>query len=387
MVAREFGGGCGHGRRVLDLKSGRLTWSLVRVWMISQDFPPVHGGVPTYAWELARRLVREHELTVVAPSRADAVALDRKAPFPVLRLPGPSDAIGVSSLLPLTTSPADVAFCTTWISAPSALAARRLGRVARVVVAAHGRELLLTPWPKGPQAGYDAVRRRVLQTADRCLPVSRYTADLLRQIGVASSKLTVVSNGTDPERFHPAEAAEGPPILLTVSRLVRRKGIDTVLAAWSEIAERCPDARYVIVGDGPDRGRLEDLARPHGDRVRFVGGVDEAELMRWYRDCTLFVMPARSEPPDVEGFGLVFLEAGACAKPVIGARAGGVVDAIDHEETGLLVPPDDPTAVARAVVRILNDRDLAGKLGRAGRVRAEASSWDAVAHRISLALQ
>ncbi len=356
--------------------------------MISQDFPPVHGGIPTYAWELARRFVQDHELTVVAPRRPDAEVFDRDAPFPVVRLGGPPDALGVSSLGPLLKRGADVAFCTTWHTAPAALMARRLGRVDRVVVAAHGRELLLAPWPAGAQRAYDRVRRETLQGADRCLPVSHYTAGLLRDLGVSPSRITVVSNGTDPDRFRPVPAstsAEGP-VVLTVSRLVRRKGIDTVLAAWGAVRKRFPEATYVVVGDGSDRERLETLARPHGDSVRFVGSVDEAGLARWYHACDLFVMPARSEPPDVEGFGLVFLEAGACSKPVIGARAGGVVDAIEHEQTGLLVPPDDATAVADAILRILGDADLAQRLGRAGRAHAEASSWDAVARTMGALL-
>lgn len=356
--------------------------------MISQDFPPVHGGIPTYAWELARRLARAHELTVVAPRRPDAAAFDREAPFPVLRLGGPPDALGVSSLAPLLKEWADAAFCTTWHTAPGALLARRLGRVDRVAVAAHGRELLLRPWPEGPQRAYDRVRRETLQRADRCLPVSQYTAGLLRELGVAGERITVVSNGTDPDRFRPPEVGREAtgPVVLTVSRLVRRKGIDDVLAAWGTVRERFGDASYVVVGDGPDRARLEALARPHGQSVRFVGSVDEAALAGWYHGCDLFVMPARSEPPDVEGFGLVFLEAGACGKPVIGARAGGVVDAIDHEETGLLVPPDDATALAEAMTRILGDAGFAGALGRAGRARAEASSWDSVANTIGALL-
>lgn len=349
--------------------------------MISQDFPPVHGGIPTYAWELARRFALEHELTVIAPRRPDAEAFDRDAPFPVVRLGGPPDALGVSSLRPMLQHSADVALCTTWSAAPAALMARRLGRVDRVAVAAHGRELLLAPWPEGPQRAYDLVRRETLRAADRCLPVSRYTAGLLHDLGVSPSRITVVSNGTDPDRFHlpetPAEM-EGP-MVLTVSRLVRRKGIDTVLAAWGNVRKRFEKATYVIVGDGADRERLEGLARPHGDSVRFVGSVDEAALAGWYHACDLFVMPARSEPPDVEGFGLVFLEAGACGKPVIGARAGGVVDAIDDEQTGLLVPPDDAVALSEAMIRILGDADFALRLGRAGRARAEASSWDVVA--------
>ncbi|MEM1033087.1 MAG: glycosyltransferase family 4 protein [Myxococcota bacterium] len=363
--------------------------------VVTADFPPVVGGIATYAAELSRRLLRTHAVTVVAPAHPRSAHHDRTFPAPVVRLPGGADALGFASLPALLRRRPTTVLCATWGVAPSAIVARRLGRVKRVVVAAHGRELLLEPWPGRAQRGYDVFRRRVLRHADHCLPVSRYTAGLLEALGVAARRITVVSNGTDPDRFvrppypaspYPASpsplrglGAGGGPIVLTVARLVRRKGVDTVLEAWPTIAAHHPGARYVVVGDGPDRARLEALARPLGPGIHFAGNVDEDELGAWYRACDVFVMPARSEPPDVEGFGLVFLEAGALGKPVVAARAGGVVDAVDDEKTGLLVPPGDPVTTAAAVVRILADPSLAARLGAGGRARATASRWEDVA--------
>jgi phosphatidyl-myo-inositol dimannoside synthase len=306
---------------------------------------------------------------------------------------GTSDTVGLVAPLPrlVARRRADTVLAAQWGAAVGAAALRRTQRLERLAIAAHGRELLLAPWPRPASLGYAALRRGVLRSADALFPVSHYTGGLLTDLGLDAARITVAPNGVDATRFAPVDPtalrrAHGLSgrVLLTVSRLVRRKGIDTTIAALAHLAD---DVRYVVVGEGPDRERLADLARPFGERVRLVGAVAEDDLAAWYSACDVFVMPARSEPPDVEGFGLVFLEAGAAERPVVGARAGGVVDAIDDGETGLLVPPGDVVALAGALRRILDDRAFAERLGAAGRARAEASSWDAVADRVAAALE
>jgi phosphatidylinositol alpha-1,6-mannosyltransferase len=174
-------------------------------------------------------------------------------------------------------------------------------------------------------------------------------------------------------------------MLLTVGRLVPRKGVDTVLRALPRIAASVPEVQYVVAGTGPDRNRLERLAVRNGvrDRVHFVGYVADDVLSSYYSAADLFVMPAREALPDVEGFGLVFLEANACGTPAVGARSGGIPDAIVDGETGLLVPPNAPGSLAEATTRILTTPDLADTLGRQGRHRAvNEASWDQIADRI-----
>jgi phosphatidylinositol alpha-1,6-mannosyltransferase len=263
------------------------------------------------------------------------------------------------------------------------------------VCAAHGRELLFNPASKtaGLRAAYARLRTALLHRVDAFVPVSTYTAGLLHERGVSPQRTHVVPNGTNPERFQPRD---GTPlreklglgdrsVLLTVGRLVPRKGVDTVLRALPAIAQDCPDVAYVVAGTGPDRARLERLADRLDvqDRVQFVGHVDHDQLPVYYSAADLFVMPARQDPPDVEGFGLVFLEANACGTPVIGARTGGMPDAILEGETGLLVPPDAPDALADAALRVLTNPNLARDLGQRGRHRAvHEASWDHIAERI-----
>ena len=370
----------------------------MRLLFVTQDFPPDVGGIQTYSWEVARRLATRGEtLEVMAPRHPNAATVDHAAPFPVTRLPGRPDLLPLS-LLPVLpfrarSLKADVAVHAQWQTvAASVLARALLGRPRRIVCAAHGRELLFNPAPAGSglDAEYDRARHFFLHQVDTFLPVSHYTAGLLHDRGIPSHRVHVVPNGVDPDRFRPQD---DPPLrqrlglsdrslLLTVGRLVPRKGIDTVLRALPTIAERCPDVAYVIAGTGPDRSRLEGLADRLGvqRRVRFVGEVDHDRLPLYYSAADLFVMPAREDPPDVEGFGLVFLEANACGTPVIGTRSGGIPDAVQDGETGLLVPPNAPDAFAEATLRVLTDPDLAETLGRQGRYRAvHEASWDHIA--------
>jgi len=373
----------------------------MRLLFVTQDFPPDVGGIQTYSWEVTHRLAdRVEHLAVMAPEQPDAASVDRTAPFPIHRLPGRSDLLPLS-LLP--TLPArvrrfrpHVVFHAQWQTVGASVLARSLfGWPRRIVCAAHGRELLFNPASahSGLHAAYEHLQRTLLHQVDVFLPVSHYTAGLLHERSIPPRCTQVIPNGTDPERFRPRD---GTPLrerlgltdcslLLTVGRLVRRKGIDTVLRALPTIVEDCSDVAYIIAGTGPDRARLGRIADRLGvrDRVQFAGDIDHDRLPLYYSTADLFVMPARQDPPDVEGFGLVFLEANACGTPVVGAATGGIPEAIRDGETGLLVPPDAPGVLADAARRLLANPGLANTLGRQGRERVlNDANWDHVADRL-----
>lgn len=373
----------------------------MRLLFITQDFPPDVGGIQTYSWEVAHRLAaRADHMTVMAPDRPDTASVDSAASFRVLRLPGRPDLLPLSLLPALPArarrTQADVAVHAQWQTVGASVLARALlGRPRRIVCAAHGRELLFNPASAYPGLGatYDCLRRTLLHQVDAFLPVSHYTAGLLHEKGISPRRTHVVPNGTDPGRFRPRDGAPlrerlgltDRTLLLTVGRLVRHKGIDTVLRALPTLAEDCPDVAHVIAGAGPDRSRLERIADRRGvrGRVRFVGEIDHDRLPLYYSAADLFVMPAREDPPSVEGFGLVFLEANACGTPVIGTCTGGIPDAIREGETGLLVPPNAPDALAEAAVHVLTSPEVAERLGRQGRHRAvHEANWDVIADRI-----
>jgi phosphatidylinositol alpha-1,6-mannosyltransferase len=375
----------------------------VRLVLVTQDFPPRRGGIQTYALELAKRLAtRCREFAVIAPKADGMEAVDRGFTFPVFRR-GTSDTL-VAAAAPVlaelcTRGGFDRSLHAQWSTLPAALALRGLGRLRQVSVAAHGRELLLAPWRASllAQQGYDSVRKRALTSADRVLAGSEYTASLARELGVSAERLRVTRYGTDPARFRPLDATGlrerlgllGRPVLVTIARLVERKGIDSVLRALPAVRRAVPGVAYVVVGDGPERERLLATARAGGveDAVQFVGGVSDEELPLWYSLADVFVMPSRSVPPDVEGFGIVFLEAGACERPVVAARAGGVPDAVADGISGLLVTPGETDELGEKLILLLLDPQRAAELGRRGRERVLAElNWDSVTERTLAAL-
>jgi phosphatidylinositol alpha-1,6-mannosyltransferase len=160
-------------------------------------------------------------------------------------------------------------------------------------------------------------------------------------------------------------------VLLTVGRLIERKGHATVIKALSSILQRFPATRYVIVGAGPEEYKLKKMVQQAGlrDYVLFTGEVDNKELACWYEICDIFVMPHRDLPSvgDTEGCPTVFLEAGAHGKPVIGGRDGGVTDAILHDRTGFIIDGTDASKLEESVCHLLNNPELAAKMGAAGR--------------------
>ena len=371
----------------------------MRLLLTTQDFPPDVGGTQTYAAEVVAGLVDAgHAVTVVCPERPGASATDAGRAYRVVRIKASYDAFPFKAFTTvrrlLSRNAFDGAYAISWSAVVPIWLAARTGRTVPVALAVHGRELLLRPMrTRLASWAYNTMRRNMVRHARLLLPVSRYTASLLTPFNVAQETIHVVNNGTNPDVFSPSDGSRirreleigDVPFLLSVCRLVGRKGVDTVLKALPAVLSVRPDIVYVVAGEGPEAGDLKSLAHALGvqDNVRFVGRIPYADLPAFYSAAAMFVLPARQAEPDVEGFGIVFLEANACGTPVIGARAGGVPDAIVDGTTGLLVPPDDPEALARAILDLLGNPERAQAMGRAGRQRVEADlNWPAVSRRI-----
>lgn len=252
---------------------------------------------------------------------------------------------------------------------------RRLG--LPFLVYAHGNEILdVLRRTEGSRAA------RALTGADRVVAVSSYTADLASEAG--ASRVEVVHPGCDAERFRPVEPSRETidrvlgtrvrgPILLSVGNLVARKGHEKVLKSLPRLLGVAEHLVYLIVGDGPERPHLEVVADSLGvsERVVFAGQVPGNLLPEVYSLADVFVLPSRAEPEscDVEGFGLVFLEANACGLPVVAGRSGGIPDAVEDGVTGLLVDPTDQAAIADAIAELLSNPGRARQMGDRGRQR------------------
>jgi phosphatidylinositol alpha-1,6-mannosyltransferase len=369
--------------------------SSLRLLMVASNFPPVIGGIQAYALRLAQHFHAQcAELLVVAPRSPGFREYDAQSRLPMRRLPSLGDDLALSGIAPLVALLArrrfDAAFATHWAPGFAVLRAAGLTRVDLPVFSALlGKELIHRPLGRFSvaQSVYDRIRRRALQEPSGLISISARTSELAIEAGAVPARVHTTYAGVDPERYRPQPQPElrrtlagDGQLLLSVARLVPRKGIDTVLQALPAVLARVPALTYAVIGDGPDMPRLTALAKQLGvsERVRFLTRVP-GDLAEYYNACDLFVMPAREEPGDIEGFGLVFLEANACGKPVIGARAGGVTDAVADGESGLLVPQNDVAALSAAIVALLTDSQRAQALGRRGRERVLAHfTWQQV---------
>jgi phosphatidylinositol alpha-1,6-mannosyltransferase len=261
-----------------------------------------------------------------------------------------------------------------------AAVAAHVPRRAKLAVVVHGIEV----WGALPPH-----RARTLRRADAVLAVSEYTRDrVIAEHGVDPSRAHVLHNCLDPYWRAPERAEPDEDFLLTVSRLSvgdRAKGVDLIIQALARARERLPRGLALhVAGDGPDRPHLEALVAEHRlpGPVRFAGRLTDAQLQREFATCRFFVLPSSKE-----GFGLVFLEAMAAEKAVIAARAGGAPEVVAHEETGLLVPPNDVDALAEGIVGLVCDPGNATRWGEAGRRRVrELFSFDVYRPRLHAAL-
>jgi phosphatidylinositol alpha-1,6-mannosyltransferase len=265
------------------------------------------------------------------------------------------------------------------------------------VTFAHGNEILGILRDER-ETGKASVAGEALRRANRVVAVSRYTAGLVQRVGVHPDRIEVVYPGCDSTQFSPRPANPelkrrilGPRyrdrVILTTGNLVDRKGHDMVIRALAILHRETPDVTYLIVGDGPCRSGLAALAASLGvqDRVVFTRRVPDDELPDLYALSDVFIMASREreEECDVEGFGIVYLEAGACGKPVIGGRSGGVPEAILNGVSGLLVDPDSAEGLASALTRVLTDSELASRLGAQGRSRVVRDfTWQRTADRL-----
>lgn len=345
-----------------------------RVLLATPDFPPLRGGIQLVMHRLAAGL--EGETRVVTLGSEGAAEFDRDSGLDVVRVARRAERNRLATTLLNAAAvregfrfEPDLVVSGHAVTAPAASAMRRLRGVATVqyVYADEFRS-----------------RPRLTALAVRGASASVAVGEHGRRMAIASGAdprwARVMTPGVDPPGPVAAERADRPTVL-TVARLAQaHKGHDRMVEAISRVRERVPGVRWVVVGDGPLRPELERAVEARGlsSAVLFTGALGDSERDGWLDRAHVFAMPSRLPPGGVggEGFGIVYLEAGAHGLPVVAGAVGGALDAVDHEETGLLVDPNDPAAIADAIATLLLDPPLARRLGEAGRERARHSTWE-----------
>jgi|GEM_PF-3134768 SAM-dependent methyltransferase len=260
------------------------------------------------------------------------------------------------------------------VTSPAAAAIRRLlgGRTAQYF---HANEIL-----GKPRLSVFAAAR-----ADVVIAVSAYTASLIAATGASPANLRVIPPGVDLPSDPGALPTERPTVLTIAQLNHSYKGHDVLIRALAGVRAQVPNVEWVVIGEGPLRPGLEELASSCGlaGAARFLGAVSDEERNRWLRRADVFAMPSRLPG---EGFGIVYLEANAYGKPVVARNVAGPLDAVADGVSGMLVDPTDPAAVGEAVTRLLLDRDLAQRLGRGGAARARDFAWPVIAGKVEAAL-
>jgi len=373
--------------------------------LLALNFPPFGGGIARMMGEVALRYP-PHGLTISTGTWPGCEASDPRYPQTIDRV-----AVGAKRLRTLNglclwswraaslvrrTHPG-FAWCDEIKPAGYVAAWLHARRGLPFGVVAHGADLLLLQAKIRRSAFKRWTARRMLERCSVVVANSRWTADLARSVleslgcHALAADVRIVPLGTTPSRFHSGVDAgpvrrkyglDGGPWLLTVARLDFHKGIDTVIRALPAIRAAFPAARYAVAGIGSRRESLGALVSELGlgDAVRLLGFVPDDELPALYNAADVFVLASRRYDLLVEGFGIAIVEASASGLPVIASRSGGIPEAVREGETGFLVDPDDPAAVAAPAIRLLGDDGLRRRMGAAGRAAVETYyNWDRVA--------
>lgn len=367
----------------------------MRTLLVTNDFPPRPGGIQSFVHQLAVRQPAG-SLVVYASRWPGWERFDAEQPFPVVRentsLLLPTAAVGRRAV----ALAREYGCGAVWFgaAAPLGLLADRLRRhagVTRAVALTHGHEV---GWAALP--GARTLLRRIARGQDVLTYLGEYTRVRLDRVVGGLTGLHRLVPGVDVDAFHPDVDGSvvrkryglgDRPVVVCVSRLVPRKGQDTLIQVWPELRRRVPGAALLLVGGGRYRSRLARLARSYDvdSDVVFTSSVPWPELPEYFAAGDVYAMPCRTRRAglDVEGLGIVYLEASATGMPVVAGDSGGAPDAVRTGETGYVVGGRDRSALLDRLAELLSDRELAARMGAAGRSWVETQwRWDTQADRL-----
>lgn len=370
---------------------------MARTLLVTNDFPPTIGGIQSYLRDFVETLPADDIVVFASTQNAsEATRFDARADYRIVRWPRMVMLPTSSTAEAMSATIEEFGIETVWFGASAPLglladAARHVG-ARRIVASTHGHEV---GWAKAP--GARQLLRRIGGRVDVVTYISDYTRRRIQPALGDHPEYVALPSGVDTEFFHPlAESKRAEirschgfgtePLVVCISRLVRRKGQDQLLRAWPEVMRRHPEARLVIVGEGPYGPRLRRMARELPKRaVTFTGAMERSAMRDLLAAADIAAVPARTRLGglDVEGLGIVYLEAQAAGVPVIAGDSGGAPETV-RPDTGVVVPGRATQELARAVVKLLDDPSRRKEMGEAGRRHAvEAWSRERMAKRLA----
>ncbi len=372
--------------------------------LLTYDFPPLGGGIARWMAELAKRY-QPGTLIVSTGEYPESAEVDEQFPNKIDRVSVPARRLRTipgllmwSRRVAVLARQARAEFVWCGNLKPAAYPAKWTLERAGVPfgVMLHGGDLLILQHQIHQSPIKRSTARALLQSASVFVANSSWTRDrcltVLHELDlpITPDRVRTVPLGTDPAFFRPGVdttevrvryGLEGRRWLLSVARLTRHKGIDTVLHALAQLVPTHPDLGYLVVGFGDDLAHLQELAGHLGvaDRVRFITNAPDRDLPALYNCAEVYLGASRLMDQRVEGFGISLVEASACGLPVVAGKSGGIPEAVRDGETGLLVDSESAEAVAATLRQVLDDEALARRLGTAGRHAVETYyNWDRV---------
>ena len=363
----------------------------MKILLFARDYAPQIGGVQNMLSGLMNTFDPE-DITVIARDCSGSREFDQRVKYQIIRMPSLENLPKAISILlravlslfyvfrQMITNKPDLMLCGyAKGNGPFGWVAKKIFGVPYVVFA-YGTDVLR-------YRGKKSLARKWLAQADLVAAISEPVHKFVEEYTQGKAKVVTVPlgcgvTGEAPKpylsKWQDIELAD-KKVVLTVCRLTPRKGVDKTIQAVSLLKEKYPDMVYIIVGQGDDNARLVNIAKESDveQNIIFAGRVSDDDLLRFYQRADIFILASREEKGDIEGFGLVFVEAGAFSVPVIGGDSGGIKEAVAHEENGLLVDSTSPEAIAEAIERLLLDKDLSKRLGKHGLRRSrEVFTWE-----------
>lgn len=344
------------------------------------EYPPFKGGIANYYENLVKHWPKSEGNDIFVLHNNDNKLINKKLPF-LKWLPSISalkkevinrqiNHVIVGNILPLGT----VAYYLS----------KKLNFKYSVIIHGTDIEYAKKSWRK------KVLAKKILAKADKIICNSEFTSRLVKELDTnLEDKIIVVNPGVLRETCNVergTQIGEGKIVLFSISRLIKRKGIDSVIEIMPEILKKIPNLVYFIAGIGPDEEYIKKIAADC-EQIKFLGRISDEEKWAWLKSSDIFVLPTRTEAGNLEGFGIVYLEANLAGKPVIAGNSGGVSDAVIDNVTGLMVDPDNNEEIKNAIIKLAKDKSLREKLGEQGRKRAsEEFNWEKQIQKIYLSI-